>query len=55
MSDIFQEVDEEVRRERLQKLWDRYQNYVVAVVAIVAFQMTGTNIRSALNRIAGEV
>ena len=26
MSDIFQEVDEEVRREQLKKLWDRYGN-----------------------------
>src|SRR5262249_58447352 len=26
VSDIFQEVDEEVRREQLKKLWDRYGN-----------------------------
>ena len=30
MADIFQEVDEEVRREQLKKLWERYGNYVVA-------------------------
>lgn len=30
MADIFQEVDEEVRRERLKKLWDRYGSYVIA-------------------------
>lgn len=38
MSDIFTEVDEEVRRERLKKLWDRYGNLAiaVAVVAVVA-------------------
>jgi hypothetical protein len=36
VSDIFQEVDEEVRREQLKKLWERYQNYVIgAAVAIV--------------------
>ena len=35
MSDIFQEVDEEVRRERLKKLWDRYGNYVVAAAVVV--------------------
>jgi hypothetical protein len=34
--DIFQEVDEEVRRERLQKLWQRYGGYAVgAAVALV--------------------
>ena len=37
MSDIFQEVDEEVRREQLKKLWDRYGIYVmVAAVLVVA-------------------
>ncbi|HEY6601428.1 MAG TPA: tetratricopeptide repeat protein [Xanthobacteraceae bacterium] len=37
MSDIFREVDEEVRREQLKKLWDRYGNYVVvAAVLLVA-------------------
>ena len=37
VADIFREIDEEVRRERLQKLWDRYGNYaVVAAVLLVA-------------------
>jgi len=40
VSDIFNEVDEEVRREQLKKLWDRYANYIIAaaflVVAVVA-------------------
>jgi hypothetical protein len=30
VADIFQEVDEEVRRERLQKLWERYGNFLIA-------------------------
>jgi hypothetical protein len=30
VADIFQEVDEEVRRERLQKLWERYSNFIIA-------------------------
>ncbi len=29
MADIFNEVDEEVRRERLQKLWERYSVYIM--------------------------
>ena len=37
MSDIFQEVDEEVRREQLKKLWDRYGIFVViAAILVVA-------------------
>jgi hypothetical protein len=35
VSDIFQEVDEEVRREQLQKLWDRYQNLVYAGIFLI--------------------
>jgi len=38
VTDIFQEVDEEVRRERLQKLWQRYGNFAIAgcVLIVVA-------------------
>jgi hypothetical protein len=35
VSDIFHEVDEEVRREQLKKLWERYGNYVVAAAIVV--------------------
>jgi hypothetical protein len=35
VTDIFQEVDEEVRRERLQKLWERYGAYAVAGAVLV--------------------
>jgi hypothetical protein len=35
VADIFQEVDEEVRRERLEQLWKRYGNYVIAAAFVV--------------------
>jgi hypothetical protein len=35
VTDIFQEVDEEVRRERLKKLWQQYGNYLVAACVLV--------------------
>ena len=43
MSDIFHEVDEEVRRERLRQIWERYSLLIVGaavliVVAIAAWQ-----------------
>jgi hypothetical protein len=34
VADIFHEVDEEVRRERLQKLWDRYGIYLIALAVL---------------------
>lgn len=41
MADIFQEVDEEVRREQLQKLWERYQNYVIAAAVLIVLGVGG--------------
>jgi hypothetical protein len=35
VSDIFHEVDEEVRREQLKKLWDRYGSYAIAFAVII--------------------
>jgi len=35
VADIFQEVDEEVRRERLQKLFERHQNLIFAVIILI--------------------
>lgn len=35
MVDIFSEVDEEVRREQLKKLWDRYGNLLIALCVLV--------------------
>src|SRR5262249_62201699 len=41
VSDIFQEVDEEVRREQLKKLWDRYGNYAVAAAFLLVAAVSG--------------
>ena len=35
VSDIFNEVDEEVRREQLKKLWERYGHYIVVLCVLV--------------------
>jgi hypothetical protein len=35
VSDIFQEVDEELRRDNFAKLWKRYGNYVVALAVLI--------------------
>ena len=34
MSDIFREIDEELRRDNLLKLWSRYGRYVIAVAVV---------------------
>jgi hypothetical protein len=35
VSDIFNEVDEEVRREQLKKLWERYSNLIIGVAILL--------------------
>ena len=35
MSDIFHEVDEEVRRDQFKKLWDRYSVYLIALAVLI--------------------
>lgn len=35
MADIFHEVDEEVRRDQLKKLWDRYSIYLIAAAVLI--------------------
>jgi hypothetical protein len=35
VSELFDEVDEEVRRDQLKKLWDRYSIYIVAVALLI--------------------
>ncbi len=35
MSDIFQEVDEELRHDKWLQLWKQYQNYVIGLAALI--------------------
>jgi hypothetical protein len=41
VSDIFHEVDEEVRREQLKRLWERWGNYVIALAVLVVLGIAG--------------
>jgi hypothetical protein len=41
VTDIFHEVDEEVRREQLKKLWERYGYYIIAGCVLVILGVGG--------------
>jgi hypothetical protein len=41
VSEIFDEVDEEVRREQLKKLWDKYSIYIIAAAILVVAAVGG--------------
>jgi hypothetical protein len=41
VSDIFDEVDEEVRREQIKKFWDRYGNLVMVLAVLIVAAVGG--------------
>lgn len=41
MSDIFREVEEDVRRERFQQIWKQYGDYIIAGVALIIIAIAG--------------
>jgi hypothetical protein len=41
MSDIFKEVDEDLRREQVRKLWDRYGPYVIGLAILIVVATAG--------------
>lgn len=41
MSELFDEVDEEVRREQLKKLWDKYSIYIIALAILIVAGVGG--------------
>jgi len=41
LSDIFREVEEEVRRERFEQIWKQYGDYIIAGVALIIIAIAG--------------
>jgi hypothetical protein len=41
VSELFDEVDEEVRREQLKKLWDKYSIYIIALAILIVAGVGG--------------
>jgi hypothetical protein len=41
VADIFHEVDEEIRRERMKKLWERYGNLIVTIAFVIVAGVAG--------------
>jgi hypothetical protein len=41
VSDIFHEVEEDVRRERFEKLWKQYGDYAIAALAVIIIAIAG--------------
>ncbi|HEY5048261.1 MAG TPA: tetratricopeptide repeat protein [Rhizomicrobium sp.] len=41
MTDIFHEVEEEVRRERLEQFWKKHSDYIIAGMALIVIAVAG--------------
>ena len=41
MSELFDEVDEDVRRDQLKQLWERYSIYIIAVALLIIASVGG--------------
>jgi hypothetical protein len=41
MTDIFHEVDEEVRRDKAAEFWKKYQNHIIAAAALIVLAAAG--------------
>jgi hypothetical protein len=41
LTDIFREVEEDVRRERYEKLWKKYRDHITAAAALIIIGMAG--------------
>jgi hypothetical protein len=41
VTDIFHEVEEDVRRERYEQIWKKYGDYIIAGVAVIAIAIAG--------------
>lgn len=51
---LFREVDEELRRERMEKLWEKYGTYVVGAAALLVALVGGYKFMEARNRADAE-
>ena len=41
MTDIFREVDEDIRREQVKKLWDRFAPYIIGLAVLIVVATAG--------------
>ncbi|MBM3609597.1 MAG: tetratricopeptide repeat protein, partial [Alphaproteobacteria bacterium] len=54
MTDIFREIDEEVRRDKASKIWEKYQNWIIGLALLIALGAGGWRYWQYQNRLAAE-
>ena len=49
MSDIFRQVDEDLRKDRLKHLWQKYGLYLILVIVLVLLSVTGFQLKKSFD------
>lgn len=52
MSDVFREVDEDIRREQMKRLWSRYGRYLIAGAVLIVVAVAGYQIYQSMQESA---
>ena len=41
MADIFDEIEEDLRRDRMKEIWQRYGNYILGLAVLIIIGVAG--------------
>ena len=55
MSDIIRQIDEDLRREKLSKLWNKYGLYAVSVIVVIVFTVIGYQLNVSISKSKNEI
>ena len=55
MSDIIRQIDEDLRREKLSKLWNKYGLYAVSVIIVIVFTVIGYQLNVSISKSKNEI
>ena len=55
MSDIIRQIDEDLRREKLSKLWNKYGLYAVSTIIVIVFTVIGYQLNVSISKSKNEI
>ena len=55
MSDVLRQIDEDLRREKLSKLWNKYGLYLVSVIIVIVISVIGYQLNVSISKSKNEI
>ena len=55
MSDIIRQIDEDLRREKLSKIWNKYGLYAVSTIIVIVFTVIGYQLNVSISKSKNEI